>query len=148
MSIYHDSTYDSWSDQVDAGEIGEYMVGARQRHDLPGSMTPAAPYSVGHAVRSHQYEGWENQLPASGIDDSGRPAQADRLETPRLQRFVEACEQARELTAREFGLPLKLVRTMVEGEFSASRTAGRGRPHELVDRVTARFLYHRKRLAT
>lgn len=62
MTIYHDSTYDGWSDQVDAGEIGEYMVGATQRHDLPGGMTPSAPYSAGHDPRSHLFERWEERL--------------------------------------------------------------------------------------
>ncbi len=147
MTIYSDSTYDGWCDEVDSGEIGEYMVGATQRHDLAGSMTPGAPYSAGHDIRSHRFESWaERQV---DLEASDPYELLDRDVSPVRHRRAGADprDEAALLTAKELGLPPDFVRGVARGSVLSGAPQGvRGDPRRLSARVVSRYQAYLKRL--
>ncbi|MBK6501132.1 MAG: hypothetical protein IPG03_01805 [Candidatus Microthrix sp.] len=142
MTIYSDSTYDGWCDEVDSGGIGEYMMGATQRHDLPGSLTPSAPYSAGHEVRGHRYESLEELKRESRSSDPQELLDLDGVGTKR-RRELDPGLEAKRLTAIDLGVPMGFVEGVINGSVLAGTPEGGcGDPRQLSSRVMSRFEAH------
>lgn len=124
-------------------------MGVTQWHDLPGSMTPGAPYSAGHEVRSHRYESLEERQRESRSTD---PQELLDLEVAGAQRRGRGCEpglEATRLTAIELGMPQGFVERVVNGSILAGapkKGSGDGDASQLSARVIRRHEAHLSRL--
>lgn len=147
MTIYHDSTYDGWSDEVDSGGIGEYMMGVTQRHDLPGSMTPGAPYTVGHEVRSHRYESLEERQSERRSSDPQELLDSELTAIGGPRPVSDPVLEATRLTAIDLGLSQGFVERVVNGSLlEDGRHEGCGDPRHLSARVIDRYEARLKRI--